>query len=288
MLWLLLSISAALTHASQDVLLKRHLKSLTLNEVTTALFIFAAPFLCIAALLQPIPAIGPAFFPALLADIPIDCLAALLYLRALKESDLSLCAPLISFTPLFMLISSPLITGEFPGIAGLTGVVLIVTGSYLLNIKERSRGLLEPFKALLRQRGPRYALLTALFWSITSNFHKVGLQNSSPLFWSASVTTGIALTLTIIMILTSSGRLSIIIRQVALLLPLGVLAAWTISAPIVAMKFTLAAYAISVKRLSIIISVFFGHRFFSEENLGTRLLAAACMLLGVILIAVIG
>ncbi|NQE06765.1 hypothetical protein C5S32_12915 [ANME-1 cluster archaeon GoMg1] len=80
-------------------------------------------------------------------------------------------------------------------------IFLIVTGSYLLNInhskKYRSHGYknryLAPFKALLKEKGPRLMLVVAFIWSLTANIDKIGLQNSSPLFWVIAVDIYVAL-----------------------------------------------------------------------------------------------
>ncbi|MCZ0904811.1 EamA family transporter, partial [Microcoleus sp. HI-ES] len=65
--------------------------------------------------------------------------------------------------------------------------MLIVSGSYLLNIKEKSKGYLAPFKALLDEPGPKLMLIVAFLWSITSNFDKIGVKNSYPIFWLFSL-----------------------------------------------------------------------------------------------------
>lgn len=65
---------------------------------------------------------------------------------------------------------------------GLIGVVLIVIGSYVLNIKRRNAGYLALFKAMLEQRWPRLMLYAAFILSITSSIDKIGVLNSSPLF----------------------------------------------------------------------------------------------------------
>ena len=53
-----------------------------------------------------------------------------------------------------------------------------------MNITKISDGLLGPFKALLRKKGPKLMLFVAFLFSITSNIDKIGAQNSSPIFWA--------------------------------------------------------------------------------------------------------
>jgi uncharacterized membrane protein len=55
-----------------------------------------------------------------------------------------------------------------------------------------------------------------------------------------------------------------------------------------AMSFTKVAYMISVKRMSILFSVLYGGILFSEEQLLKRLLGAAIMVSGAVLISIWG
>ena len=96
------------------------------------------------------------------------------YMKAIKASDLSITVPMLTFSPLFLLITSPLTLGEFPNLFGLFGILFIVAGSYMLNIKQRKEGWLVPFKALLSQNGPKFMLIVAFLWSISANFDKIG------------------------------------------------------------------------------------------------------------------
>jgi uncharacterized membrane protein len=51
-----------------------------------------------------------------------------------------------------------------------------------------------------------------------------------------------------------------------------------------ALNLTKVAYMISVKRISLVIGVFYGYFFFRETNIGERALGALLMLTGFILI----
>ena len=64
-------------------------------------------------------------------------LALLIFFKALKKLDLSLAIPLLSFTPIFMLLSSFILLGEFPSLLGILGMILVVSGIYVLNLPAR-------------------------------------------------------------------------------------------------------------------------------------------------------
>ncbi len=68
---------------------------------------------------------------------------------------------MLSFTPLFLVFISPLIVGEFPTAKGLIGIILIVVGSYLLNVNLKEKGILFPIKSLMKNKATRYMLIVA-------------------------------------------------------------------------------------------------------------------------------
>jgi len=183
MSWFLFAFSTALFRSLTDVAGKKGLKNMDEYIVAWSLFLFALPFIGILLFFTEIPKIGDDFWFALIASGGANILTNLLYMRAIKTSDLSVTIPMITFTPLFMLITSPIILGEFPNTYGLMGIVLIVAGSYILHFREKSKGYLAPFRAMVREKGPRLMLLVAFIWSITANFDKIGIQNSSVFFW---------------------------------------------------------------------------------------------------------
>ena len=109
-------------------------------------------------LLEGLPVVRSGFWSALIVSGTLLCATNILYVQALRDADLSLTAPLLTFTPIFMLVTSPLMLGEFPGPRGLLGMLLIVAGSYVLNLHARHRGWWAPFVALAEQPGSRCML----------------------------------------------------------------------------------------------------------------------------------
>lgn len=284
MLWLLFSFLTAFSESMKDVFSKNNLKNLDEYAVAWALRFFALPFLLPLLLIIDIPTPGRQFWIALLVSGTLNVITTILYMRAIKLSDLSLSVPMVTFTPLFLLLTSPLLVGEFPGIFGLAGIILIVTGSYTLNIKERSRGYLAPFKALVREKGPQLMLMVAFLWSITSNFDKLGVQDSSPIFWAIAANIYITIFMLPVLIIKSDQKLSQLTSYIAPLLPVGLFTALTFIFQMTAINMTLVAYVISIKRTSVIMSVFWGYFIFKEKGLRERLFGSLLMIIGVVLI----
>ena len=285
--WIASAVLTALLRSFTDVAGKIGLKNIDEYIVAWSLFLFALPFIALLLLFTEIPEIGPNFWVALLVGGTMNVLTNLLYMKAIKLSDLSITIPMTTFTPLFMLLTSPIIIGEFPDIYGIIGIVLIVLGSYILNFKEKKKGYLAPFKALFREKGPRLMLLVAFIWSITANFDKMGIENSSVYFWAASVNTFIAIGFIPVVMTFSKGKTRQIRRNFKTLSGIGLLHGLMIVFQMIAVSLTLVAYVISIKRTSAAFSVIFGSVFFSEKGLKQRLTGVFIMIAGVVFITVI-
>ena len=119
------------------------------------------------------------FWAAFLATGIINSFVTIIYMKAISLGDISEVMPMLSFTPLFLLFTSPIIVGEFPNAYGFIGVILVVLGSYLLNVDLRSRKYFAPIKALVKNKGSRLMLLVSFIWSLTANFDKLSIQYSS-------------------------------------------------------------------------------------------------------------
>jgi drug/metabolite transporter (DMT)-like permease len=285
MLWFILSLASAIFKSTEDLFNKKSLEKIDEFLATWGFRGFALFFSLPLLFLIPIPSIDSQFWYALIISGGLNVLIFILYMKAIKSSPLSLTVPMLAFTPLFLLLTSPLILGEFPNTYGLIGILLIVSGAYLLNIKERDKGLLAPFKSLIRERGPVLMLAVAFFWSITVNIDKIGIKHSSPIFWVIAWNMFLFVGLSIIVLIKRRREIrSQFFQNIKTLLPAGLfsilnqLSMWT------AVTMTLVPYVISIKRTSTIFSSLYGFFVFKEPFLKTRLLGVIIMVLGVLFI----
>jgi uncharacterized membrane protein len=284
MSWFFFAFLTALFRSLTDVTGKIGLKKIDEYLVSWALFLFALPFVSLLLFFTEIPPLNAKFWFALIIGGSLNVLTNLLYMRAIKLSDLSLTIPMVTFTPLFLLITSPLIVNEFPGIFGIIGIFLIVAGSYMLNFREKSKGYMAPFKALLNEKGPRLMLLVAFIWSITSNIDKIGIQNSSEFFWPVAINAFITLGFIPVVLLKSKKINQQIKKNYKVLFGIGFFHGLMIVVHMIAVSMTLVAYVISIKRTGAIMSVLFGALFFKEKGLKQRLTGSIIMIAGVIMI----
>jgi len=177
MLWIVYVLLTALCESLKDVFSKKGLADIDEYVIAWSLRFFALPFLLPILFFIKIPNLTKAFWFALLLGGGLNAICTILYMKAIKQSALSLTVPLVAFTPLFLLLTSPFMVGEFPALSGIGGIFLIVSGSYVLNFSVAQRGYLAPFRTLFKESGPRLMLLVAFLWSISANCDKIGIQN---------------------------------------------------------------------------------------------------------------
>ncbi|MEG3838726.1 EamA family transporter [Microcoleus sp. herbarium14] len=285
MTWLILGILTAFFEAVKDVFSKQNLKQSDEYVVAWSLAFFSVIFLTPWVIYTGIPALNTQFWISLLIGGSINAVTTLLYIKAIKVSDLSLTVPLVALTPLFMLLTSPLIVGEYPKFFDYIGILLIVIGSYLLNIKEKSQGYLAPFKALLNEPGPKFMLIVAFLWSITSNFDKIGVKNSSPIFWLFSLFGTMTILLLPVLLHKTPNPSRKILKQLPMLAAMGFFNAVGVLCQMQALTLTLVVQVIAIKRTSVLMGVLFGHFLFKEKDIQQRLLGAGIMVLGVFFIS---
>ena len=284
MTWLLFAMLTAISESLKDVISKRSLKNVDEYVVAWSLAGFTLPILIPILWIIDIPPLNAQFWYALLISGSLNVFSWILYIKAIKVSDLSLTVPLITFTPLFILVTSPIIVQEYPSVVDAIGILLIVIGSYTLNLKQRNQGYLAPFKALLAQKGPKLMLGVAFIWSISSNVDKIGVQNSSPTLWAIALFSFVAVGIFPIALYKSRRKFKQVISYFPVLFPIGIFNSAAILFQMKAINIALVAQVIAVKRMSALITVFLGYLVFKEKGIRERATGAAIMILGVILI----
>ncbi|MBU1100326.1 MAG: DMT family transporter [Bacteroidetes bacterium] len=214
----------------------------------------------------------------------INTLAAVWYIKAISEGDISEVLPMMSFTPLVLLITSPIIVGEFPPFLGFVGVLLIVVGSYLININFKKRDFLGPFKALIRNRGTRHMLFVAAIWGISANFDKIAITESSIPQHVIFMNIFIFTSLTIYLLLIRKLKWQKIKPVKSNLLAISAFTCCAFIFHMTALSMTYVAYVVALKRMSGPIAVVLGHFFLKEPNIKARLIGSLVMVAGVALI----
>jgi uncharacterized membrane protein len=284
-MWIVLAFLTAIFTALQDIGIKKSLKEVDVYIVTWALWTFSLPVLLMFFLKEGVPSIGAPFFMAFCFSVPLLAVAVTFYIKELKSADLSVAVPMLAFTPLFLLGTSPLILKEFPRPLGILGVFFIVGGSYALFMQESHKGWLAPFKSFLNNKGSRYMLVVAFIFSISCNFDKIGVINSSSSFWILVTSATLSLIFFIVMICKTKNIVKQVRSNLKILILIGLFNALAISFQMIAIETALVPYLISIKRTSIVIASLYGFFILKEKGFKERFIGISIMLIGVFMIS---
>jgi len=284
-MWVVLAVITAVAFAASGSYAKALSRSAHVYVVSWALIVLALPWAAVLLFVQGIPEIDPHFFTAAIASVVINMVAVTLQVRALSLAPLSLTVPFLAFTPLFMLATSVVVLGERPDASGLAGIILVAVGAYTIYLERIRGGVLAPLRAIATETGSRLMLAVAFLWSWSAVYDKVAVTASSPAFYTAffSVAFGTLYAPFLVLGLRKKAPGPGIAPRLILL---GSIGAAMILCQLTAIEFTVASYVIAIKRAGMVLSVALGAIFFKEKRLGTRLLGAALMTLGVTLISV--
>ena len=285
--WFLLSLSSAFFVTSADALCKRSLKQNGEYLIAWVRIGFAAPLLLLLLPFIEIPSLDLPFFLALLISVPLEVTALILYTKAIKLSPLSLTLPFLALSPVFMIFTSDLMLGERLGKLGIISIFLATAGAYLLNVNTTKKGILEPFKAIRRERGSLYMILVAFIYSITSNLGKMAIIHSSPLFFAATYLPILAIVFFPIVMWKNHGNVKELFVSPKTFGAIGLAMAISVTAHVLAVNMMAVPYVISVKRLSLLFGIIYGAIWFKETHIKERLLGAIIMISGVIMLAFI-
>jgi len=271
-------------------------------------FLATSLILFVVSAISGFPDIGPGFLPAVAVTVTINVIATVLLYRALRETDLSLCLPMLAFTPVFLILTSFFILGELPSVPGAFGILLVVAGAYMLHLeyrRGRPASFTGPFRTLRRDRGVQMTLFVAFLYSISVNYDKQVVIGSDPVFGAAVTTFLIALPFLIVTVFLWARR-PFLFRgkkpsprgiSTDSPYPVPVPFAYLIIGAVLALEsvsintaytLTVVPYVITVKRLAIFFSVLYGGLLLGERNLGGRVLGGMVMIAGAVIIGLLG
>jgi drug/metabolite transporter (DMT)-like permease len=281
-----LSLVSAVSLATADAMTKRYFSHLSPYAMGLSRLLYALPWLALCWPVVPSASPDGVFFLCVAAALPLEVTAFLWYMKAIRMSPLSLCLPFLAFTPVFLLGSGWVILGEMPHPIAILGIMLVVTGSYILYFKETDRGILTPIMSIWTEPGSRLMMGVSMLYAVTSPLGKVAIQHTNPLFFACVYFALVPMVMMILMFFRAfrEGN-SRLVAPLRTGLPVGFAVAVMVISHMTAISLTDAVLMVSVKRTSLLFGVLYGAIWFKEERIGERLAGALVMSAG---IAVIG
>jgi drug/metabolite transporter (DMT)-like permease len=289
MYWLLLTLLCAFSLASADAATKGWLSDYSARELALVRFCLAGLLLSPLLLLQPLPELPLEFWQWIAFLLPLEIIAILLYMRAIRDHPLSLTLPYLAFTPVFVILSGWLLLGERVSLAGVNGILLVVGGAWLLNLEGATlkswRGIYRPLTAILRNPGSRMMLAVSFIYSLTSVGGKGAMQYMTPELFGPFYFSVLGLSTLVLFTLQRPAIVRVLWRRPAVNFLVALLFAVMVITHFLALSEVEVAYMVAVKRSSLLFGILYGALLFRERRLGIHLIAGGLMVAGVAMIA---
>ncbi|MCY4112255.1 MAG: DMT family transporter [Chloroflexi bacterium] len=282
---LALVFTAAALHAAWNLLAKRgqgHPVFFWLALVIAS--VLYLPAFIVGIILEPIPAAGWGWIVAtgVLHAAYFWSLA-----NAYARADLSVTYPLArGLGPTLVLVVSVWFVGESVSPTGLAGVLTVVAGIYVLNLRSlRLSSLLDPARALLHPGG-RYAAFTGVLIASYTLVDKQGVSVVNPLTYVYLMWLIVAAILTPV-VLARYGRrpwrrVSVSMRDVTLV---AILCVGAYLLVLIALTMAPAPYVSAAREVSILIGAALGMTLLGEPRHAPRFVGAAAIAAGAALVA---
>ncbi|MDP2643569.1 MAG: DMT family transporter [Desulfobacterales bacterium] len=288
MLWFILSFLTALVVASHDAWVKKYFSGLSTYEMLAYPLLYSLPILVAVIPFIPAPPLDRIFLQAFIISLPINGVGFFLHIRAIQVSPLSLTLPYLSFTPVFMVLTGLIVLDERPNAWGISGIIVICVGGYIINLEPAKNALLSPLKAVFRETGSWLMLIVAFAYSLGAVFGKQAIMHSSPLFFSITFFSTINLLLLALFRISGKIKLQTFRANKQKGVVAGLLFFLHLLLHSFAISLTKAAYMISIKRLSIVLGLIYGGVVFKEKNIAMRTIGALLMVTGAMMITIWG
>jgi drug/metabolite transporter (DMT)-like permease len=283
-------LSAALSSA-KDLISKRLASRLDGMTSTFASFAYALPYYVVLLTIlyfwgdyllgEETLTFSSTFLLLVLARSLTDTLAEGMKMHAFAHGDISVVACFFSISPLFLLITSPLITGDQTPFAGIVAVIVVVGGSVLVMYRPSATGLAAHKKGIL------LAIGASFFFSLNSCFDRLAVLEGTPVF-AAFAMTLLSAAFLLPFIVLRRDRLDSLRTDHSALWTRGALEVGFMVGKLYAIRELQAPYVTGILRLSLVFSIIGGRVFFGETDTLRRLLAAALIIGGVVVISWLG
>ena len=269
----------ALLLAVKDSISKKLAKDIDGTTSAFASFAFALPFYLVA--LTVLGLLGQEHFTFTRQFL------LLVFLRALTDSfaecfkmwsfsygDLSLVACFQALSPIFLLFTSPLITGDKVQPHDILGLAFVVGATLVVVYRPSSSAVPTNWKAI------GLATLSAFFFSLNSCFDRLAVQHGSPV-WSAFTMTMLSAVMILPFLKRSAQLPADLMVQARLFSLRGFIEVFFMTAKLAALQYLSAPQVVAIQRSSLVISIFSGRMLFGEQDTVRRLVAGCLIVVGV-------
>lgn len=285
-MWFLLALVAALCQVLRNTVMKRLGDSLDEYINVWGRFTFLLPFAAVFVWWRGMPTIKPGFVPACLTFAVCQIISTMALSKALKLGQISMVTALWKVSLLVLVVLGYLTLHELPSALGIAGILISMSGVYLLNVNRAHLAWWAPLAVLFTDRGLRYTLLAALFFAPSVVTIKWAMQCSDPYMGTLGGYLAASLLVTPIVLWTSRKRFAEVPRHWKAFVSFGLFASLTTVTQGTAYLMTLSSYVEAVKQVEILFAMGIGIVVFGEKQKVRDIAPGALvMLAGVVLLS---
>jgi drug/metabolite transporter (DMT)-like permease len=288
-MWLLLALVAALCQVLRNTVMKRLGHSLDEYINVWGRFTFLLPFAGAFVLWKGVPVIKPGFYLACVCFAICQTISTMSLSKALKLSEISMVTALWKVSLLVLVVLGYFTLKERPTVLGILGILISMSGVYLLNVNRAHIAWWAPLAVLFTDRGLRYTLLAALFFAPSVVTIKWAMQCSDQYTGTLGGYLASSLLVTPIVLVTSRRHFVEIPRYWKAFVSFGLFASLTTVSQGTAYLMTLSSYVEAVKQVEILFAMVIGTIMFHEKQKVRDIAPGALvMLAGVVLLSLAG
>ena len=284
MIWVVFALLAAILSAFASIIDKKALFKEHAMEFSAVLaifnFIITLPMLIVADFSE----FTSKIWLLLVINSILGGTAFLFYAKGLRHSQISISSSLLNFRPAMVFLLAFIFLKERMSYFQILGMIILLIGAYILEIKNKSHGFFEPLKIMKSSKSIHFIFLAIILYGITSIIDKKILTLINVETYMVTIHFFMALVLIFYLSIFHNGIIG---------LSHGIKNVWRHIALVAVLTTTyrfLQANAVSladvsmvspIKHTSTLFTVIIGGKLFHEENLKQKVLASLIMIIGV-------
>lgn len=283
--WFIFALGAAILTAVASVIEKKVLFKQHATEFSATLavinFLVTLPVFFLVDF-----NIAPLIWFLIVASALFASAGFLFVAKAVRHMEISAASPLLNFGPGFTAILAIFILGEVLTGLNVVGILILIAGSYVLEIDFRSHDLMTPFRKIYRSRYIHYIFLALASYSVSAVMGKYVLGFVSPVTLLFTEQMFIALIFLGIMQRYDGvkGVVNGVKKMGWWLLLIAIITVTYRYLQTVAMKMAYVSLVMPIKRLCTLFATVIGGGIFREQGLYQKILACLIMILGAFLV----
>jgi drug/metabolite transporter (DMT)-like permease len=258
------------------------------REQAALRLLLAAPLLLLLAPRVSVPT-DPELLVVIAVGVPLEVIALLAYMRAIRSSSLATTLPLLAITPVVLLATGPLIANEPWSFAGAPGVALVAAGIWVLHLPtDGSSRLVAPLRAVASDRGARAMLVVVACYSVTAALGKRGATLAGPVTMAVWYYMALAAVMVTIAWPVRQRLVRAVRRQRLVAVVVSAAFGLHLLTHMGGIVLIPAAELIALKRLSVLLAPLLAHLLLRERLSASRLAGAVLMVAGATWLVVAG